>query len=150
MTKEIQNIELLTFCRVKCIIFVRNLMIRIFICHLLLIGILISSVSQTLIMVEFALNADYIAKNLCRQKAVVDNCCKGTCVLVKELDDDANSDQSNAPTTGKKTVETVLCLSEMDQYLMDSRAGEIRNFHINKTNLAKGYKQSLIKPPSQV
>ncbi len=38
-----------------------------------------------MVLVKFEMNREYIAKNLCEQKEVKGNCCKGSCKLNKDL-----------------------------------------------------------------
>ncbi len=43
------------------------------------------NISKVVILVKFEMNREYIAKNLCEQKQVKGNCCKGSCKLNKDL-----------------------------------------------------------------
>lgn len=42
-------------------------------------------ISPIMPYVDYAINKDYIAKNLCVQKDVPDNCCQGNCYLNERL-----------------------------------------------------------------
>ncbi|MDD4968307.1 MAG: hypothetical protein PHT07_02645 [Paludibacter sp.] len=53
--------------------------------------------------VEYAINKDYIAKNLCINKDKPLNCCQGKCYLNEELKKSAQTQESNSDNT-KKTV----------------------------------------------
>jgi hypothetical protein len=59
--------------------------LRILTTYFLLFGILINSSINLIKYVNFKINQDYIANNLCVKKAEPDNCCKGKCQLEKEL-----------------------------------------------------------------
>jgi hypothetical protein len=57
--------------------------------------------------IEYAVNKDYIAKYLCVQKDIPDNCCQGKCYLHEQLKKnsepiDANSDDNRKNTEIKK------------------------------------------------
>ena len=49
-----------------------------------------------IILVNFQINKDYISKNLCVQKEVKNNCCKGSCHLKKQLQEEEKKEQSPA------------------------------------------------------
>ena len=53
--------------------------------------------------VEYAINKDYIAKNLCVNKDKLHNCCQGKCYLYDQLKKNAESQDSNNGNN-KKTV----------------------------------------------
>lgn len=59
-------------------------------------GIVLQSFSKIMILVNFQINKEYISKNLCVQKDVEDNCCKGSCHLKKQLDEEEKKEQSPA------------------------------------------------------
>ena len=48
----------------------------------------------------FEVNREYIAQNLCEQKEVENNTCKGCCQLKKQMKDHSEQEQSN-PNQGK-------------------------------------------------
>lgn len=50
-----------------------------------LLSFVIQNGSKLYIIVSFAINQDYIAKNLCVNKDVPESCCQGKCHLEKEL-----------------------------------------------------------------
>jgi hypothetical protein len=60
---------------------------------MLLFSMLLQSFSKIVIWIEFKMNQEYIAKNLCVQKEVEDNCCQGSCHLKEKMEeDDRNQD----------------------------------------------------------
>lgn len=59
-------------------------------------GIVLQSFSKMMVLINFQINKEYITKNLCVQKEVEDNCCKGSCQLKKQLDEEAKKEQSPA------------------------------------------------------
>lgn len=42
--------------------------------------------SKVYILLQFKINQNYIAKNLCVKKDLPNNCCKGSCQLEKQLE----------------------------------------------------------------
>lgn len=60
----------------------------------LILAILTESVSRSIIVIDFELNRDYFAKELCVKKDIPDNCCKGSCALKKELKQEDEREKS--------------------------------------------------------
>jgi hypothetical protein len=54
--------------------------------------------SRFAVLVNFELNKDYIAKNLCENREKPKSCCKGKCYLKKQL---AKTDKEESTPTGK-------------------------------------------------
>ncbi len=75
---------------------------------LIVSGILMQNISKVIILINFHINRDYIAKNLCLQKEVEDNCCKGSCHLKEKLDDQDKKEQTPALPVFKDKNETQL------------------------------------------
>ncbi len=65
-------------------------------------GIFLQSFSKMIILVNFQINNDYISKNLCVKKEVKNNCCKGSCHLKKQLQEEEKKEQS--PASSLKNV----------------------------------------------
>lgn len=61
---------------------------------LILSAVLLQTFSKVIIVADYWLNKDYIAKNLCEKKDVVNNCCKGKCHLKKQLEQDDKKEQA--------------------------------------------------------
>jgi hypothetical protein len=59
-------------------------------------GIIFQSFSKIFILINFQINREYISKNLCVQKKVKDNCCKGSCHLKKQLKEEEKKEESPA------------------------------------------------------
>jgi hypothetical protein len=64
-------------------------------------GILLQNFSKVYILVQFQINQDYIAQNLCVKKDIPNNCCKGKCHLQKQLD----KDEKKLPASGNQLKE---------------------------------------------
>lgn len=68
-----------------------------------LTGILMQNFTKVYILLNFQVNRDYIAKNLCVKKNEVNNCCKGKCQLQKQLEKDEKKHSSPNNTVKEKT-----------------------------------------------
>lgn len=60
---------------------------------LALTGILFQNFSKVIILLNFELNRDYIAQNLCVKKNETNNCCKGKCQLKIKLEQQEKKEQ---------------------------------------------------------
>lgn len=65
---------------------------------LLLVLLLGVTFSKWLIITEFGINRNYIAKNLCENRNKPKSCCKGKCFLGKQLQHDEQDNNSNSTT----------------------------------------------------
>jgi hypothetical protein len=68
---------------------------------------LIQTFSKWAIVVEYKLNKNYIAKNLCINKVKPKLHCNGKCQMMKKLAEDEKQNSSDNNTTKIKTPETV-------------------------------------------
>lgn len=73
----------------------------------IILAILTQSFSKLIILVNFQLNREYIAKNLCVQKKKKGNCCQGSCHLKEQLKEDEKKEQSSSVPSFKDKNETV-------------------------------------------
>ena len=58
---------------------------------------MVQPLSKTWIYISFKINQAYIAKNLCVQKNIAGNTCKGCCQLKKELIKAEDQEQKSLP-----------------------------------------------------
>lgn len=72
-----------------------------------LTGVLLQNFSKIYTLLEFQVNREYIAKNLCVKKNEANNCCKGKCHLQKQLEEDDKKLPSSDNST-KEKAETEL------------------------------------------
>src|SRR6202012_4918693 len=83
-----------------------NKKLKKFVAILALMGILLQTFNQFVIVAQFYANRAYIAKNLCENKDKPQMHCEGQCCLKKRLAQEA---KNQAPTsTEQKTKEEVL------------------------------------------
>ena len=78
----------------NCFQYLSNMKAKIIFSYILILSIFATSISKSLIVVDFELNRDYFAKVLCIKKDIPDNCCKGICQLSKELKQQESTDHS--------------------------------------------------------
>lgn len=52
--------------------------------------------------IDYAINKDYIAKELCVKKDIPNNCCQGKCYLKKQLNKSEETSDSKDRTPNKK------------------------------------------------
>jgi hypothetical protein len=99
---------------------------------------------KTLLLVDFIINRDYIASNLCEKKDVKDNCCKGYCHLTKQLKQEEKREPSNSVIEQK--LEFV-----SDSYVMEGLKFFfflIQQFNYHKIySLSSGFLKMSIQPP---
>ncbi len=79
----------------------------------LILAILTESVSRSIIVIDFELNRDYFAKELCVKKDIPDNCCKGSCALKKELK--REDEREKSPSSGISAKSEIVYFLQ-DQY----------------------------------
>lgn len=68
-------------------------------------------------VIDYLINKDYIAKNLCVNKDKPKSCCKGKCHMIKELKKTNSTSDSENRNSGKKTQ-----LREVNEYLICNSA----------------------------
>lgn len=71
------------------------------------------NISKLIIVVNYSLNKDYIAKNLCVKRDEPGNCCKGKCELKKNLDEAEKKE--SVPANPAKEKAEVLFFSAADK-----------------------------------
>lgn len=82
---------------------------------LLAVLILFPSFYKTGIIISFNINQDYIAKNLCVQRNIKNNCCHGCCQLKKRLDENDKHEQKQMPRgSNEKTNFSIFLINEVN------------------------------------
>jgi hypothetical protein len=70
---------------------------KYFISILLVLSFLTQNISKLVIVINFRINQEYIAKNLCEKKDEPESCCHGKCELKKQLAEEDKKE--NLPAT---------------------------------------------------
>jgi hypothetical protein len=106
------------------------------------------AISKLVILINFQLNKEYIAKNLCEKKEEQDNCCQGTCHLKKQLaeDEERNNEATNS---GKLKFEKTEYWSE---FLSISLYKNLKEKFVSNYSgkILSGFKSKLLRPPGAV
>lgn len=71
---------------------------KYFISIALVFSFLLQNVSKLIIVINFQINQEYIAKNLCVNRDKPDSCCEGKCELKKQLDEEDKKQELPANT----------------------------------------------------
>jgi len=66
-------------------------------------------------VIDYLVNKDYIAKNLCVNKDKPKSCCKGKCHMVKQLQKTNQNSEKDPKNTSNR-----IQLKELDEYILDS------------------------------
>ena len=69
------------------------------------------------IFIDFKLNQDYIAQNLCVKKEIKNNDCRGHCQLCKRLDKADKDEQKQIPQSLKEKQEVLYFFQYTDFHL---------------------------------
>ena len=119
---------------------------RLIIVITIFLSLLAQTFSKGLIFVQFFVNQDYIAQNLCENKDKPELECKGNCHLNKALEKD--NEQENK-TLVKEKQEIVLFLSQMEFPIEIETEAFVAKvyFHYNDKR-ANNIPPSIFHPPS--
>jgi hypothetical protein len=108
---------------------------------------LFQHISKTVILVNFTINREHIAKNLCVKKEEPKSCCKGSCHLKTKLEEDGKRDESTPGSSGKQKFEkSEYCLSTLT-LKFDERSIK-NNFSSFSSKTFAGYSSIVFRPPS--
>lgn len=99
-------------------------------------------------VVDYLINQDYIAKNLCVNKDVPKSCCKGKCHLVKQLNKTNNEPEKAAKNTNPrvkvKEINEFLISKSIDCIKSELKIGFI--IHLHTSLLARSPEVVFIPP----
>lgn len=83
-----------------------------------LLLVLYNATSAVWINAAFFLNRDYVAENLCEAREVLDNACRGECVLMKKLRESQEKD--NEPASAKMQELQLVFLQNTWQLILNT------------------------------
>lgn len=115
---------------------------------LLLVSMVLQGINRGLVYVQFQLNREYIAKNLCVKKEVKNNCCQGSCQLSKKLGEDSQT-KNTSPNSSLKVAKEFWMLYVNQQKISLDLKPTISNrvlFPYNR-QFTNGSLTSLFHPP---
>lgn len=75
---------------------------------MLFLGVLFQSMSKLVVIINYEIHKDYIAKNLCENRDKPKMCCKGKCQLKKQLNNTENENTKNK-TSNRFTFDDYVC-----------------------------------------
>jgi len=106
--------------------------------------------SRVYVLVNFQLNKEYIAENLCEKRDEPESCCEGSCHLEKELnkvEESENQGPINSDTNKKeKTEDFVLYCSDFLK-LTEHTKSEIVMYQFTHKTCA-GFTSEISHPPT--
>lgn len=82
---------------------------------LLIVTIAIHTFSKWIVILEYEINKDYIARNLCINRAKPSCCCKGKCFLQKKLAADEDQQQPVGKSAHPEDTQVELFLHKLIQ-----------------------------------
>jgi hypothetical protein len=107
--------------------------------------------SRLYVIVDFKLNQDYIAENLCEKKDEPESCCEGSCQLSKELNKIEESEEqgplNNDNQKKQKTEEFPLFISDIKQH-EDLNMDEIQILEWKVVPCSSGFYSEIFHPPA--
>lgn len=95
---------------------------------------------------SFKLNQEFIAKNLCVQKEIKNNCCQGKCHLAEQVQKNNNSDQAEAPIPFK-IPELLYYLVQQQPAKWQLKEGELIFTSTLVNHVLNGFSVSIFHPP---
>lgn len=116
---------------------------------LLLMVILSPSLTKLWIAVDFKINQDFIAKELCVKKEVENNTCQGTCHLKKELKKAEEQGQKQYPLESLKKLKEIQLFSEQfNKYSFFSTHNDKQKLNSSYTfSFCEEHLSSIFRPP---
>lgn len=69
-----------------------------------ILSLLVQSLGQTVILVNFKINQAYIAANLCENKNIADSTCEGKCQLKKQIEQTQDAAKQLPPSFNFKEL----------------------------------------------
>ena len=116
---------------------------------LLTLFIFIQPLSKVWIFVSFKINQDYIAKNLCENRAKPILKCNGKCQLMKKLKQADKDEEKQTPQTIKEKLELLYCHNQANFKVSQKFDFEVKNqsFFGYKFQDYSSYQSTIFRPP---
>jgi hypothetical protein len=105
--------------------------------------------SKVWIFVSFKINQDYIAKNLCENRAKPILKCNGKCQLMKKLKQADKEEEKQTPQTIKEKLEVLYCLNQSSFNVSQKLDFEVKkqSFFGYKFQNYSSFQSNLFRPP---
>jgi hypothetical protein len=116
---------------------------------LLTLLVFIQPLSKVWIFVSFKINQDYIAKNLCENRAKPILKCNGKCQLMKKLKQADKDEEKQTPQTIKEKLEVLYCHNQANFNVSQKLDFEIKkqSFFGYKFQNYSSYQSIIFRPP---
>jgi hypothetical protein len=116
----------------------------------LLVALVLQLCSRIYVLIDFKINQEYIAENLCEKKDEPESCCEGSCQLSKELNKIEESEEqgplNNDTQKKQKTEEFPLFIIDIKQ-LADLNKDEIQILEWKVVSYSCGFYAEIFHPP---
>lgn len=111
--------------------------------------VMLQSFSQWLIMAEYALNKNFIAKNLCINKARPQLRCHGKCQMMKKLAEEEKENGTDHSGLVSKLKLPEVFFSDLHSVLLSPGATPVAEYNgYNRIHLYSAPQSSVFRPPS--
>ena len=116
---------------------------------LLTLLVFIQPLSKVWIFVSFKINQDYIAKNLCENRAKPILKCNGKCQLMKKLKQADKDEEKQTPQTNKEKLEVLYCHDQANFNVSQKFDFEVKKqtFFGYKFQDYSSYQSTIFRPP---
>jgi len=116
---------------------------------LLTLLLFIQPLSKVWIFVSFKINQDYIAKNLCENRAKPILKCNGKCQLMKKMKQADKDEEKQTPQTIKEKLEVLYCHNQANFNVSQKLDFEVKkqSFFGYKFQNYSSYQSNLFRPP---
>jgi len=113
---------------------------------LLLLGVLMQTFSKAMIVAEYQLNREYIAKNLCVNKSRPKMHCNGRCHMMKKMKQEEKQDQDNPERRAENKFE-IICGTFHTATIIPARSFSVVQYPVFQENTCTDYSPSFFHPP---
>lgn len=114
----------------------------------LLLSFVINVLMPSIVFLDFKVNQDYIAENLCENREVEESTCEGKCQLMQSLSkiEKKKSTKENVEIIAESHI-TSLFLEEIQTLFFLTQSLDIKYATLESTHVESGYENSLFRPP---
>ena len=116
---------------------------------LLTLLVFLQPLSKVWIFVSFKINQDFIAKNLCENRAKPILKCNGKCQLMKKLKQADKEEEKQTPQTIKEKLEVLYCHNQANYNVSQKLDFEVKkqSFFGFKFQNYSSFQSTLFRPP---
>jgi hypothetical protein len=116
---------------------------------ILILLMMVQTFTSWLIVVEYIINKEYIANNLCVNKEKPKLHCQGKCQLMKKMAEEEKQTSSNSQTGGKIKMSDVLFTHNLPVPALNELLKQVPEFYSNYlAKTSTGSFTSIFHPPA--